>query len=46
MARANGCEWDAYTRANAAEGGHLEELKWAQWVPANGWQQEQNGARL
>ena len=32
-ARANGCEWHAYTCSHAAGGGHLEVLQWAR---ANG----------
>jgi hypothetical protein len=32
-ARANGCPWDEFTCAYAAEGGHLEMLQWAR---ANG----------
>ena len=38
-ARANGCPWDQYTCACAAQGGHLEVLQWAR---ANGcpWDEE------
>jgi hypothetical protein len=32
-ARANGCDWNAATCSEAAEGGHLEVL---QWLRANG----------
>ena len=28
-ARSNGCEWNSWTCASAAENGHLEVLKWA-----------------
>ena len=32
-ARENGCDWDVWTCAHAAKGGHLEVLQWAR---ANG----------